>query len=151
MYYRLVGIQLKEYHRTSYLVFICTTIFRGIYTVTILLRKLIRDSMILHILRRAKIGYQQLVRVYCSLVRPILEYAAPVWSAIPDYLKAKVERAQKLALKIIVPGSSYEESLQKAGLQTLVKRREEICKKFAKDSKSSVPLRKLFNCNRVVV
>ena len=61
---------------------------------------------ILRILRRARVGYQQLVTVYCSLVRPILEYAAPVWSAIPDYLKAKVERVQKRALKIIDPGSS---------------------------------------------
>jgi hypothetical protein len=32
----------------------------------------------------------KLVTVYCILVRPILEYAAPVWSAIPGYLKAKV-------------------------------------------------------------
>jgi hypothetical protein len=89
--------------------------------------------------------------VYCSLVRPILEYAAPVWSAIPDYLKAKVERVQKRVLKIIDPGSSYEESLQKAGLQTLIKRREEICKKFAKDNKASGPLKKLFNYNSVVI
>ena len=106
---------------------------------------------ILRILRRARIGYQQLVTVYCSLVRPILEYAAPVWSSIPDYLKAKVEKVQKRALKIIDPGSSYEESLQKAGLQTLIKRREEICKKFARDNKSSGPLKKLFNYNSVVI
>ena len=117
----------------------------------ILLRKLNKRLYILRILRRARIGYQQLVTVYCSLVRPILEYAAPVWSAIPDYLKAKVERVQKRALKIIDPGSSYEESLQKAGLQTLIKRREEICKKFAKDNKSSGPLKKLFNYNSVVI
>ena len=106
---------------------------------------------ILRILQRARIGYQQLVTVYCSLIRPILKYAVPVWSTIPDYLKAKVERVQKRALKIIDPGLTYEESLQKAGLQTLNKRREEICKKFAKDNKLSGPLKKLFNYNSVVI
>jgi hypothetical protein len=33
----------------------------------------------------------------------------------------------------------------------LIKRREEICKKFAKDNKSSGPLKKLFNYNSVVI
>ena len=105
---------------------------------------------IVRILRRVRIGYQQLVTVYCSLIRPILEYAAPVWSAIPDCLKAKVEIVQKRAFKIIDPGLSYEESLQKSGLQTYTKRREEICKKFPKDNKLSGPLKKLFTYNSVV-
>ena len=63
---------------------------------------------ILRILRRVRIGYQQLVTVHCRLIRPILEYAAPVWSAITDCLKAKVE-IQKRALKITDPVLSYEE------------------------------------------
>ena len=105
---------------------------------------------ILRILRRVRIGYQQLETVYCSLIRPIFEYATSVWSAIPDCLKAKVERVQKRTFKIIDPGLSYEESLQKSGLQTLTKRREEICKKFAKDNKLSGPLKKLFTYNSVV-
>jgi hypothetical protein len=98
---------------------------------------------ILRILRRARIGYQQLVTVYCSLVRPILEYAAPFWSAIPDYLKAKVERVQKRALKIINPGKNNQR-LETSFLQRFFNR-----KKFAKDNKSSGPLKKLFNYNSV--
>ena len=105
---------------------------------------------ILRILRRVRIVYQQLVTVYCSLIRPILEYAAPVSSAILDCLKAKVERVQKRSLKIIDPGLSYEELLPKSGLQTLTKRGEEICKKFAKDNKLSGPLKKVFTYNSVV-
>jgi hypothetical protein len=76
----------------------------------------------------------KLVTVYCILVRPILEYAAPVWSAIPDYLKDKVERVQKRALKIIDPGSSYEESLQKAGLKRWLK----DAKRFVKSSPKTI-------------
>ena len=113
-------------------------------------KKASKRLYILRILRRVRIGYQQLVSVYCSLIRPILEYAAPAWSAIPDCLEAKVERVQKRAFKIIDPGLSYEESLQKSGLQTLTKRREEICKTFAKDNKLSGPLKKLFTYNSVV-
>ena len=67
-------------------------------------KKATKRLYILHILWRVRIGYQQLVTVYCSLIRPILEYATPVWPAIPDCLKAEVERVQKRALKIIEPG-----------------------------------------------
>ena len=82
---------------------------------------------------KAKVGRSQLLIVYCSLIRPILEYAVPVWSAIPDYLTLKVERVQKRALNIILRGLPYEES----ALETLDNRRNVICKRFASDNKLS--------------
>ena len=96
---------------------------------------------ILRILRRVRIRCQQLVTVYYSLIRPILEYAAPVWSAIPDCLKAKLERVQKRTLKIIDPGLSYEESLQKSRVQTFTKRREELCKNSLRKTNCLVHLK----------
>ena len=122
---------------------ICKVTSHGTYIVIILQKKPIRDSIFY-------VYYGELGSGINSLIRPILEYAAPVWSGIPDCLQAKVERVQKRAFKIIDPGLSYEESLQKSGLQTLTKRREEICKKFAKDNKLSGPLKKLFTYNSVV-
>ena len=55
-----------------------------------IVKKANKRLYILRILRKVRVGRPQLVTVYCSMVRPILEYAAPVWSAIPDYLSAKI-------------------------------------------------------------
>lgn len=113
-----------------------------------IVKKANKRLYILRVLKKARVGRSQLLTVYCSLIRPILEYAVPVWSSIPDYLSLKVERVQKRALRIILPGLSYEELLHSAGLETLEKRRNDICKKFASDNKLSGPLKKLFNYNR---
>ena len=42
-----------------------------------------------------------LLKVFRSSVRPILEYAVQVWQDIPDYLSDRIETVQKRALKII--------------------------------------------------
>ena len=41
-------------------------------------------------LRKAGYSTKKLVSVYYVLIRPILEYAAPVWSALPLYLAADI-------------------------------------------------------------
>ena len=43
-----------------------------------------------------------LIQVYCSLMRPILEYASPVWAALSNCLVQLVESVQKSALGINV-------------------------------------------------
>ena len=63
-----------------------------------------------------------------SVIRPIFEYDDPVWSAILDYLSIKLERIQKTAVRIMNPGASYEDSLNRTGLEKLSKRRDNICK-----------------------
>ena len=45
--------------------------------------------------------YNDLMLVYCSIVRSIVEYASPVWAAIPLYLDELIESVQRKALKII--------------------------------------------------
>ena len=57
-----------------------------------------------------------LIQVYCSLVRPILEFASPVWAALPTCLVQLVEGPQKSALRIILPDCSYESALVSCGL-----------------------------------
>ena len=64
----------------------------------------------LTVLRKAGV---EVKRVYLAIIRPILEYAVPVWQAIPEYLSQKIESVQKRAPKIIKPGEeSYEELLR---------------------------------------
>ena len=66
-----------------------------------------------------------MLKVYLAIIRPILEYAVPVWHAIPEYLSQKIESVQKRALKIIKPGEeSYEELLRVFNVEKLQSRRE---------------------------
>ena len=84
----------------------------------------------IRILKRSGAPQIQLVRVYVSLIRPILEYEVPAWQNIPDHLQEKIERVQKRALRIIFPDASYSNPMQMAGLITLKERRERLCVKY---------------------
>ena len=61
-------------------------------------------------------GTNDLVSVYFSIVRSILESAAPVWAAIPLNLDELIESVQRKALRIIFGRVDYAEALLLAGL-----------------------------------
>ena len=61
---------------------------------------------VLRVLMKSGLPPADLIQVYCSLVRPILEYASPVWAVLPDCLVQLVENVQKSALRIIFPDCS---------------------------------------------
>ena len=73
---------------------------------------------VLRVLMKSGLPPADLIRVYCSLVRLILEYASPVWAALPNCLVQLVESVQKSALGIIFPDCSYELALVRCGLPT---------------------------------
>ena len=84
----------------------------------------------LYQLKRAGITQKDLVSVYVSVVRPVLEYACPVWHTnLPQYLSDSIEVIQKRALKCIFPGLGYAEILRRVNLDTLNVRRDSICQK----------------------
>ena len=82
---------------------------------------------------KKRLPVQDIIQVYCSLVRSVLEYAAPVWAGLPSYLSDLVESVQKEALRIIFPDLNYSQALVRAGLQTLSERRNQICVCFFQD------------------
>ena len=47
-----------------------------------------------------------LAEVYTTVVRPALEYAAPVWQNIPDFPSYKIESIQKRAMRIYLQWSN---------------------------------------------
>jgi hypothetical protein len=53
---------------------------------------------------------------YTTKMRPILEYASPVWGGIPKYLETEIERVQQKSVRIL--------GLEKDTLPTLKERRE---------------------------
>ena len=84
----------------------------------------------LRLLKKAGLGHTDLITIYCSVIRSVLEYASPVWAALPDYLSSHLESVQKRALKIIFPDIPYYEALQSSKIKTLECRRDELCRRF---------------------
>ena len=85
----------------------------------------------LRILRRAGVASSSILKVYLTIIRPVLEYAVPVWQSISSTLSDKLETIQKRALKIIFPSTeTYLEALQLAGIDDLANRRTILCKKY---------------------
>ena len=85
----------------------------------------------LYQLKRAGISQNDLVKIYVSIIRPVLEYACPVWStSLPKYLSDAIEMIQKRVLRSIHPGLHYDDILVSIGLQSLKMRRDNICKAY---------------------
>ena len=86
----------------------------------------------LHQLKRAEVGQRDILNIYVSVIRPVLEYACQVWHTnLPSYLSGNIERIQIRAMKCIYPGHNYDYILTNMEkLPTLQQRREVICRKY---------------------
>ena len=77
------------------------------------------------ILRKAGVPLLDIVNFYCTCVRPLLEYCAPVFHhALPSYLSEDLERIRKWALNVISSGHSYCDNLARFSLKTRQSRRD---------------------------
>ena len=110
-----------------------------------IIKKACKKLYSLRVLRRARVSRPNILRIYLNTVRPVLEYAVPVWQTIPAYLSQAIERVQKRALNIIYPETeSYAHALQLGKLDRLDDRRILLCYKYmAKMKCPSHPLHHL--------
>ena len=90
--------------------------------------------------KKSGLTIKQLVQVYCSIVRSVLEYACPVWAALPKYLDDAIESVQKRALRIFLPNCHYDDALIQSGVISLSQRREEACTNVIKRNCLSSPV-----------
>lgn len=98
--------------------------------VYLIVKKSSKRLYFLRQLKRARVSAKEITLFYCMCVRPILEYASPVFHhSLPRYLSDDIERIQQRALKIIHPDLSYNDALAKSGLSNLNDRRETLCYK----------------------
>ena len=75
---------------------------------------------LLYQLKRAGIPQGDLLTVFLSVIRPVLEYACPAWHTnITQYLSDSIKMVQNRAMRSIFPSPNYEEALQKTKLPTL--------------------------------
>ena len=83
------------------------------------------------LLKRAKVPARDIISLYLTCIRPVLEYCAPLYHhALPDYLSNDIERVQKRALSIISPGLSYLDSLSLFNINSLKDRHIKQSNKF---------------------
>ena len=93
----------------------------------------------LRTLRSHGLPHHDLLTIFVAFVRPILEYAAPVWSSgLTLDQRSRLERLQKRALRIIFRGqyTDYEDILSRSKLSSLEDRRRELCLQFFKNTLS---------------
>ena len=85
-------------------------------------------------LKRSGLGIRELIQFYSTCIRPITEYACPVFhDGLPAYLSDELEGVQKRAMRIIFPFRSYNESLVESGLIKLSDRRQELVDKLFRE------------------
>jgi Reverse transcriptase (RNA-dependent DNA polymerase) len=84
-------------------------------------------------LKRSGAPLSDLRCFYTTVVRPVLEYACPVWhSSLTDAQSDALESLQKRAMSIIYSSSNYVGNITIAGIDTLQSRREKLSRKFFK-------------------
>ena len=82
-------------------------------------------------LKRAGISQCDLLRVYVSVIRPVLEYACPVCHTSPPmHLSDNIETIQKRCLRTIFPGHSYDEARSISNLPTIFERRTKLYQSY---------------------
>ncbi|KAI8512825.1 hypothetical protein Bbelb_094640 [Branchiostoma belcheri] len=97
-----------------------------------------QGSKRLFILKRLKqfnLPTTDMTTVYTTYVRPVLEYAAPVWSSgLTNKQSSQIESIQRRACRIILGKgyTSYADACVQLGLQPLRTRREQLCLRFGK-------------------
>ncbi|XP_072048561.1 uncharacterized protein [Amphiura filiformis] len=110
-----------------------------------------RRLYMLNRLKRFGLPVEDLVSVFVSYVRPVVEYATPVWhSSLTAEQFDRLENIQKRACRIIlgIRYDSYTEALELTGLQRLSSRRLQLCTKFAVECSESERYSDWFPMNR---
>ena len=112
--------------------------------VDFMVKKANKRLFLLTLLKRAEVQLEDMITIYTSIIRPVLEYACVVWhSSLPEYLHNDIEGVQKRALIIACGMDSYDRNLKISKLTTLRDRRQELCYQFFQDMKRSEHTRKL--------
>ena len=118
--------------------------------VEVTVKKASKRLYILRVLRRSGVPPSDLLLIYISLVRSVLEYACSVWhTSLTKGQSNAIELIQKRAFRIIYPGVHYADALQNANCIRTDVRRHELClKTFKKIGNPSSQLHHLFPVSR---
>ena len=112
-----------------------------------------RALYMLHTVKRFRPPQEQMVKIYVTYIRPLLEYCAPVFHASLTAKQAQqLERIQKRAVKIIAGyDRCYQDILQQLNLDTLADRRQMLSLRLGKQIFNSESHRDLLPKQRGVI
>ncbi len=79
-------------------------------------------------LKRAVVAHRDLLKLYLSVIRPVIEYA---WSTcLPKYLSDNVDMVKKRALMCIYAGQPYDELIDNLKVPKLSERRKKLSRDY---------------------
>ena len=82
----------------------------------------------LKVLKKYGAPIRDLLQFYCSVIRSTLEYGDVLWhGGLTNAQSNQIERIQKRAFRIILPGIDYSMALNRLKMQMLSERRETHC------------------------
>ena len=117
--------------------------------------KIVKDAnrrmKMLHVAGKFINNNRDLVYLYKTFIRSVLEFSAVIWhSSLSKNNINDIERVQKSAVKIILKDKyqDYNSALKELNLQTLSRRRELLCLRFAKKSLKLQNFKDLFPLNK---
>ena len=116
-----------------------------------LVKKAYARMQILHKIAEFGAPPEDLIQIYISYVRSILEQSCVIWHpSLTDEDSELLERVQKCALKIILKTNytTYEEALESLMLAKLSDRREKLMLKFALNCTKNKFTSELFPLNK---
>ena len=106
--------------------------------VTTIYKKAARRLYIIVMSKRSGLNQEDLFHIYCTAIRPLLEYACQLWhTSLTQEQHDLIETIQSRVFKIILPSLSYNEAFQHLATVTLYDRREELCSRLFKQIKSN--------------
>lgn len=116
--FKLLGVvfnsQLTWHDHVNY---ILSKVSKRMYYISQLVKSGVKDSNV--------------IEIYCSVIRSVLEYCCPVWHpGVTVQQSHDIERVQKRCLRIVYPNLSYNTAMQISGLETLFARREKITREL---------------------
>ena len=101
-----------------------------------MLRKVAKRMYCIHYLVRARVKYTDVLTIYCSVIRTVLEYACIVWHpGLTQKQSDEIEKIQKRCLKLIYPNLSYNHALATSEQTKLHERRETITRELFNEIK----------------
>ncbi len=125
------GVEIERVTQTKLLGVIFSNSLDWDAHVDYMCSKASRRLYFLTLLRRAGVDAKDIVSVFTSIVRSVLEYACEVWHpGLTQEQTSALEHIQKRALRTAFPHLDYEEALSATGLERLSTRRENACRTF---------------------
>jgi hypothetical protein len=114
-------------------------------------KKAYKRMQLLHVAANFTASKKDLKDIYFTFIRSVLEQSAAVWhSSLTNKNRSDLERVQKGAIRVIMGKhyTSYKNSLKVLNIDSLEKRREILCLKFAKKCTLNEKLKNLFPLNK---